>query len=73
MPPVRDLPEGDGGVSGGLPEHPAEEVGGHEMGAGAGGQVAAPGEELHGFEVDLLIPPVGIFHRGPAFGKGGGV
>ena len=70
---VLDLAQGDGGVGGRFAEHLAEEVRGHKVGAGAGGQIAAARQELHGFEIDLFIAPVGVFHGGPALGEGRGV
>lgn len=70
---VLDLAQGDGGVGGRFAEHLAEEVRRHKVGAGAGGQVAAAGQELHGLEVDLFVAPVGVFHGGPALGEGRGV
>ena len=43
------------------------------MGAGAGGQVPAPGQQLHGPVVDLLVAGDGIGHGFPAFREGWGV
>lgn len=70
---VLDLAQGDGGVGGRFAEHLTEEVRRHKVGAGAGGQIAAAGQELHGLEIDLFIAPVGVFHGGPALGEGRGV
>ena len=70
---VLDLAQGDGGVGGRFAEHLTEEVRRHKVGAGAGGQIAAAGQELHGFEIDLFVAPVGVFHGGPALGEGRGV
>jgi len=64
-----DLPQGHPRVRGRLPEHTAEQLVGHEMGTGAGGQIAAARQQLHGLEIDLLIAAVGRLDGGVAFGE----
>ena len=65
------LPEGNRRIPGGLMEHFHEQFAFHEMAAAAGGQVASPGQQLHGLQVDFLVSPEGAFHRVAAFGEGG--
>ena len=55
-----DLAEADAGVFGGVVEHLAEQVVAHEVRARTGREVAAAGQELHGFQVDFLIAPDGV-------------
>ena len=43
------------------------------MGAGAGGQIPAPGQQLHGPVVDLLVAAHGVLDGLAALGKGRGV
>ena len=43
---------------------------GHKVGAGAGGQIAALGQQFHGPAVDLPIAPDGGLHRLAGFGEG---
>ena len=65
-----DLPQLDAGIQGGLPEHGGEFLLCGEVGAGAGGQQAAPGQQLHGPVVDLFVACHGVLHRLPGFRKG---
>ena len=67
------LPKGHMGVGGSLQKHPFEILFVHEVGTGAGSQIPAPGQQLHGPAVDLLIAPVGIFSGIAALGKGRGI
>ena len=67
-----DLPQGHSCVLGGVVEHLLEVGVGHEVGAGAGGQVAASGEQLHGGGVDLPVALDGVAEGVAALGEGGG-
>ena len=60
----------DAGVFGSIVEHLTEEVVAHEVGARAGGQIAAAGQELHGFQVDFLIASDGVVDGMTGLGKG---
>ena len=40
------------------------------MRAAAGGQISAPGQQLHGFHVDVFVTRGGVPHRLAALGKG---
>ena len=42
----------------------------HKMRAAAGGQISAPGQQLHGFHVDVFVTCSGVSHRLAALGKG---
>ena len=65
-----DLPQLHPRVAGGAAEHFDEQLLRGEVAAGAGGQISAPGQQLHGPVVDLLIPGHGVGHRLAAFGEG---
>ena len=45
----------------------------HEMGAGAGGQIAAVLYQLHAPEIDLPVSLYGLFDGISGFGKSGGI
>ena len=68
-----DLPQLHPCIAGGAAEHFDEQFFRGEVAAGAGGQISAPGQQLHGPVVDLLIPGHGVGHRLAAFGEGGRV
>ena len=68
-----DLAEPHAGISGGVVEHLLEIGFGHEVRAGAGGEIAAARQELHGFEVDLFVALDRVFERVASLGKGGGI
>ena len=65
-----DLAQLDAGIPGGVPEHGDELVLRGKMAAGAGGQVAAPGQQPHGPVVDLLVAGDGVGHGFPGLGEG---
>ena len=65
-----DLAQRDGGIRRGGGQHLAEQLIGHKVGAGTGGQIAAPGKQLHGPAVDLPIAPDGRLHRLAGLGEG---
>ena len=50
-----------------------EELGVHEVGAGAGGQVASVLHQLQAPHIDLPVALDGVLHGGPGFGEGGGI
>ena len=50
-------------------QHLDEQLLGGKMRAACRGEVAAPGQELHGPVVDLLVAPHGVFHRAAGFGE----
>ena len=68
-----DLPELHPGVTGGAVEHFDEQLLGGEVAARAGGQISAPGQQLHGPVVDLLIAAHGVVYRLAALGEGRGI
>ena len=68
--PGLDLPQLHPGVLRGAVEHGHELLLCGEVGAGAGGQIPAPGQQLHGPVVDLLVAGNGVGHSLPGFGKG---
>ena len=51
-------------------QHLDEQLLGGKMRAACRGEVAAPGQKLHGPVVDLLVAPHGVFHRAAGFGEG---
>ena len=65
-----DLPQLHAGVLCGAVEHGHELLLRGEVGAGAGGQVPAPGQQPHGPVVDLLVPGDGVCHGLPGLGEG---
>ena len=68
--PGLDLPQLHSGVSGGAVEHGCELLLCGEVGAGAGGEKTAPGQQLHGPVVDLLIPGDGVGNGPAGLGEG---
>ena len=54
-------------------QHLDEQLLGGKVGAAGRGQIAAPGQQLHGPVVDLLVPAHGVLHRAACLGKGGRV
>ena len=70
LPPLFDLPQGYSGIGCRLPQHLFEGLGPHKVRTAAGGEIAAPRQQLHGLQVDLLITPERCFRRLPALRKG---
>ena len=68
--PGLDLPQLHPGVQRRGPEHLYKQLRGHEMAAGGRCEIAAPGQQLQGPQVDLLVAPLGTFHGFPGFGEG---
>ncbi len=71
--PCLNLAKADARVPGGVPKHLLKARSRHKVAAGAGGEIAAPGKQLHGPPVDLPVTPVGAVRRSPAFREGGRV
>ena len=57
-----DLAEGYACVVCGFVQHLLEQLVLHEVGAAAGGQIAAPGQTPHGTHIDVLVAPERILH-----------
>ena len=64
---VFDLAQAAVGAAGCLLNRLCEEFRRHEMGAGAGGEVAAVLYQLHAAQVDLTVALDGIFYRASGF------
>ncbi len=57
------------GVPGCRGQHLPKELVRHEVGAGASGEIAASGQQLHGAGIDLLVAPLRAGARLPALGE----
>ena len=68
-----DLPQLPVGVLSGSAQHFDEQLLGGKVGAAGSGQIPAPGQQLHGAVVDLLVAAHGVLHRAARLGKGRGI
>ena len=68
--PGFDQTQLDPGIVGGALQHSPETGVPHEMGTGAGSQIPAPGQGLHGAVIDLLITALGAVYGLAGLGKG---
>lgn len=59
--PRLDLPQRHTGIQRCLPQHLTEHLIGHKMGAGAGRQIPAAGQQPHRLPIDLLIAVIGVW------------
>ena len=71
--PRLDLPQLDPGVEGRGAEHLHKQLRGHEMAAGGGGEVAAPGQGAQGAQIDLLVALLRPSYGFAGFGEGRGI